>query len=406
MDSVALGSDERCLKNPPGLGTPWVPCPTVPPTDGPDPGSAPTISGVPTEVAPVGVAYEFQPLADDADGDALRFWVSNLPPWAAFDALTGRLSGLPGAEDLGRWSDIVIGVTDGTAGAALAPFSVEVTEPDSPANRAPQIDGHPPADAWALQVYEFQPRAFDADGDTLLFEVTNLPPWASFDRRTGRLSGVPGIEAIGRYEDIVIRVHDGSISSALPLFAVDVRARPADNGTPVLEGAPTHVGWVGRDYVFAPSATDPDGDLLLFRVYNAPAWAVFDPWTGRLTGVPGPDSVGVFADVVIEVSDGLSRSALPPFSIDVRDGLDFAVLTWTAPTQNTDGTPLTDLAGFIVRYGNTPDLLDRAVQIPSSLITSAEIGSLWPGEWYFQVIAYNSAGAESSPSNLAGKYVH
>jgi hypothetical protein len=52
-------------------------------------------------------------------------------------------------------------------------------------------------------MYEFEPNAADADGDSLSFQVTNKPNWASFDASTGRLSGQPTLENVGTYGDIV-----------------------------------------------------------------------------------------------------------------------------------------------------------------------------------------------------------
>jgi len=34
-----------------------------------------------------------------------------------------------------------------------------------------------------------------------------------------------------------------------------------------------------------------------------------------------------------------------------------AVVFWSAPTENVDNTPLTDLIGFKVYYGNNPEHL-------------------------------------------------
>ena len=71
-------------------------------------------------------SYLFQPSATDADGDSLTFSISNKPDWASFNGSSGRLSGTPGEGDEGVYSNIVIGVTDGTDTAELPPFSIQV----------------------------------------------------------------------------------------------------------------------------------------------------------------------------------------------------------------------------------------------------------------------------------------
>src|SRR5688572_7301592 len=62
---------------------------------------APTISVASLENAHVGLSYSFQPTASDPESDALTFSTENLPPWAAFDETTGRISGTPGEADAG-----------------------------------------------------------------------------------------------------------------------------------------------------------------------------------------------------------------------------------------------------------------------------------------------------------------
>jgi len=59
----------------------------------------------------------FQPQASDPNGRRLTFSVQNKPAWATFSTTTGALTGSP--TPAGTYSNIVIGVTDGTASAAL-----------------------------------------------------------------------------------------------------------------------------------------------------------------------------------------------------------------------------------------------------------------------------------------------
>jgi Putative Ig domain len=89
---------------------------------------APTISGNPVKSVLVGVAYLFQPSATDADGNALTFRIENKPTWAVFSASTGRLSGTPAAGDVGSTANILISVSDGTASASLAAFTLAVVQ--------------------------------------------------------------------------------------------------------------------------------------------------------------------------------------------------------------------------------------------------------------------------------------
>ncbi len=81
-----------------------------------------------------------------------------------------------------------------------------------------------------------------------------------------------------------------------------------------------------------------------------------------------------------------------------------ATLTWTAPTQNTDGTDLTDLAGFKVYWGTTQGgPYDDQVDINDPGVTTWVVSPLASGAWFFVATAYNAIGTESDVSNEAMK---
>lgn len=182
---------------------------------------------------------------------------------------------------------------------------------------------------------------------------------------------------------------------------------PPSNQAPTISGAPLASARVNEAYSFQPSASDPDGDALTFQISNKPAWATFDSANGRLSGTPSTSSTGVFSDVRITVSDGGATSALAPFSISVTGSqtTGSATLSWQPPTSNTDGSPLTNLAGYVVRYGTAPDALDIQVRIDNPGLVTYVVSDLAPATWYFQVVAFNSVGVESSPSATGSKTI-
>lgn len=103
---------------------------TPPPTTNPSPTNrAPTISGTPATTAKISIAYGFQPIASDPDGDRLTFEIRSKPDWATFDTSTGRLGGIPPEGSTGTFTGVEIIVSDGRTTASLAPFSINVVEP-------------------------------------------------------------------------------------------------------------------------------------------------------------------------------------------------------------------------------------------------------------------------------------
>jgi len=89
--------------------------------------SPPTISGTPSTSVNAGTAYSFSPTASDSNGSPLTFSIENMPSWATFNKATGLLSGRPSTADVNSYSNIIISVSNGSATAALAAFSISVT---------------------------------------------------------------------------------------------------------------------------------------------------------------------------------------------------------------------------------------------------------------------------------------
>lgn len=82
-----------------------------------------------------------------------------------------------------------------------------------------------------------------------------------------------------------------------------------------------------------------------------------------------------------------------------------ATLTCTPPTTNTDGSTLTNLAGYRFYAGTSPTALVSAAQVANPANCAITLTSLAPATWYFGVKAYNSAGVESALSNVISKTI-
>jgi hypothetical protein len=162
---------------------------------------------------------------------------------------------------------------------------------------------------------------------------------------------------------------------------------------------------VGVAYSFQPSATDADNNTLTFSISGKPAWATFSTTTGLLSGTPGAGDVGTTSNIVISVSDGTVQTSLAAFSVTVvAVATGSATLSWTPPTQNTDGTTLT-LSGYTIYWGTSQNNLSNSVTVNNPGLASYVVTSLTPATWYFAVTARNQSGVESSRSNVASKVV-
>ncbi len=87
-------------------------------------------------------------------------------------------------------------------------------------------------------------------------------------------------------------------------------------------------------------------------------------------------------------------SSTPPVKAPVKTGA--ATLDWMPPTQNSDGSVLTNLAGYTVYYGTSPDNLTQSIKVTNPGLTAYTVTDLSSGTWYFTVTSYSSAGVEST----------
>ncbi len=181
----------------------------------------------------------------------------------------------------------------------------------------------------------------------------------------------------------------------------------AASGGPSISGSPATSATVGSAYTFTPAATDASGASLTFSAKNLPSWASINASTGAISGTPAAGDVGTDSNIVISVSDGTMSASLSAFSISVAAaavGTGRATISWTAPTQNTDGTPLTNLTGYQVVYGQSADDLSQSISISDPTATTYTISNLSSGTWYFGVVATTPA-TTSSVSALASKTI-
>lgn len=354
-----------------------------------------TIAGSPATWILAGNAYDFRPTVSGTGSANVSYRVSNKPVWASFDKTTGRLYGTPALANVGKYSGIAISATYKGSNLSLPVFAITVAKP----NTAPTISGTPATSALVGKSYSFLPNAADADGQTLTFSIQNTPSWAVFSTSTGQLSGIPS--AAGNFSAITISVSDGKVSTTLPAFTIAV-TQP--NTAPVIAGTATGSMFIGDTYIFKPTASDADGDTLTFSVQNKPSWAAFNTADGTLSGTP--TAAGQFANVTISVSDGKATVALAPFTLTVSPVVyGSATLSWTKPTQNIDGTPLVDLAGYRVYYGNDPSNLDQRLELPSADLTSVSVEELRSGTYFFAVKAFNTSAMESALSEVVWKTI-
>ncbi len=237
--------------------------------------TAPEISGTPDTVVNIGDEYRFKPVVSDADGDTLSFVSRRVPTWLSFNDATGELSGTPTLADVGLHENILIIAKDGTDQTKLPLFSIEVVNPP------PAIGGIPASFVNANESYRFIPQASDPNGDTLTYSIANKPGWASFNSRTGELSGSYNANKTRNYRDIVISVSDGMNTVSLPPFHIAVIA--GEMSTECTASIQTGA---------SVSCQLPTDSVKNFELIDPPRGFSIQPKTGIIHWTPTADQVG------------------------------------------------------------------------------------------------------------------
>lgn len=109
-------------------------------------------------------------------------------------------------------------------------------------------------------------------------------------------------------------------------------------------------------------------------------------WTGSRSA--SRSSPLVFSGVTPPASYTLTCSW--PGAVD-----DDILVRWQPPTENEDGTPLTNLAGFRIYYGTAAGSLSQTRAINEPGATSHLLKPLAPGTWFLAMTALNAEGTES-----------
>jgi len=152
----------------------------------------------------------------------------------------------------------------GNSGSLFPPSLGGTSRPPSTStgNGAPSISGKPQGTATVNKPYSFKPDAYDPNGDVLIFAVSKLPPWATFNAATGEISGVPPAGSTGTFGDIQISVTDGEMKTALPAFSITVTDSAAT--APGTASGKATLTWT------VPTQNDdgsPLNDLTGYRIY-------------------------------------------------------------------------------------------------------------------------------------------
>jgi hypothetical protein len=284
---------------------------------------------------------------------------------------------------------VVLGVEGSRAGATLS------------AAAAPTFSPAPGSFNTAQAV-----KISDSTSQAVIYYTTNgtTPTTSSAQYTSGTsvpISSTTTLKAIA--------VASGYVASAVTggSYSITGTTSPPPASVLRISGSPSTSADAGKFYSFTPTVVAPSGAALSYSVTNKPSWGTFNSATGTLSGTP--TSAQTDANITVKVSEGGQSAALSPFSIVVAAAAapssGSVTLSWSQPTQNTNGTALTNLAGYLIRYGTSSTALGWQISVGSPTSNSVEIGNLSAGTWYFEVAAVNTLQTDSQFSAAVSKSI-
>ncbi len=283
-------------------------------------------------------------MISDPDGDTLTYSATDLPAGLSIDPATGEITGEldSSASQGGPNSDGVYTITitadDGEGGSITDTFDLTVTNP-APIAQDDVATTSEDTPVITGSVFADNGGGVDADpdGDTIIVSEVSGDPALIGQAVAGDMGGLFTINADGSYSfetngdfegldvgetvstTITYQISDGEGGFDTATLEIEVTG---ENDAPVLidpndpnNPNPVIPAQTGDDS-FALTAfdvsdyfVDPDGELNLYNIENAPSWMTIDNFTGVITGTPpldasqgGPNGDGVYP-ITIVVTD-------------------------------------------------------------------------------------------------------
>jgi hypothetical protein len=278
---------------------------------------APVITSIGNKTIAENSTLVFVVNATDPDGDSLVFGVNYVgiqPNGAVFNPTSRTFLWTPTFHQSGIYT-VNFTVTDTGNLADFEKITISVTDLNVPPEILP-IGNKVIEEGLPLN---FTVHVINPDEDILTFNVTDLPPRATFDTATGEFSWIPSYSQKGTYylnfsirdpgglmdyESVTITIVEPVLSHALttnyaPVFdsAFDLVESQTITGSTHIIGYETYM------VTFRISATDFNGDSLVYSTVSLPNGATFNPSTKIFTWTPAFGTAGLYTST-FRVSDG------------------------------------------------------------------------------------------------------
>ncbi len=268
----------------------------------------PIVNSVPSPLtAEVNRQYSYQVDASDPNGDDITYTLLGGSEGSV--SPTGLYTWTADATDLANEPDegylIEIMVSDGFDGGwGVQWFYIDVIA-ENAGNSAPTIDSWTPRGTIQIgQTYLATIPASDLDGDALSYELVSGPDGMFVEGGTGLIHWTPTEDQLGTTQDFTVRAYDGTVySSNSGPHSVSVVGHVSNTAPQITSHIPQVYAVAGYEYRYQATATDADGDPLMWYVYKGPEGMDVDAGTGLVLWTPTSEQADQSHDVQLAVTD-------------------------------------------------------------------------------------------------------
>ena len=263
----------------------------------------------------------FNVFATDDNGDSITYSAIGLPPGASFNKNSGAFVWTPGYSAAGIYYVKFIATASGLTDSETIELTVNNI------NRAPILSSIGNKAVNENELLTFVVSGKDSDGDELAYSVVGLPPGASFDADSGLFSWTPSYTSSGDYS-VVFMVTDNTVADSETITITIGNVERA----PVLDAIGSKVIDENSLLSFTISATDPDGDTVVYSGTNLPSGASFTN-VGAFSWTPDIGTSGTYDIKFTAESKGLTDSETITVTV-VALTIDKSSLTTAINTAN------------------------------------------------------------------------
>ncbi len=344
------------------------------------------------------LSYEVT-ITNTADFDLLLPLLLTLDP-AKY--VQGAPQGAEGVTGDGRWiislSNNVPGGVELAPGQSTTAYTVQIVTPGFetadyqpgvigvPADNAvPVFTSKPPTTVTAGQTYSYSAVATDTEGNVVAYLLQQAPAGMTVNASTGVITWATTAQSPA-VAPVTLYAFDTRGAWTKQQWTVQVAG---GNEPPVLGTLPTTLQITeGQSWQVPVTATDGDGDKLIYWADNLPPGATFSPPTHTFAWTPPIGSAGTYPGVTIYVSDGISTVS-QTFTVAVAPADHPPTLTLPPDRTVRQGD------GFILYFnGSDPDggiVTYSSSALPEGAVLDANTGRF---EW---IVPYDVSGTVAVP---------